>query len=204
MKKKNNYPDWVEKYRAPGVTIRKTPTGYALYKCTSTYVKGSTPKSVQEYLGKVTEKDGFIPKAAKPSSEPVFLEYGLSHFILQNFKRELRRASSSNNEDIIQLGIIYFIFGDISSFSLSNSLLTADRAQELLDYYARITPKRIMTVSKKIDKVLEEEIPDETDRRHLIDGLKMSVWEKGRKLPENHKLLPNIKEIIERYGLNYE
>jgi len=45
------FPEWVEKYRGPGKTIKKIKSGYALYQCTSKYVPGHTPKSVQTYLG---------------------------------------------------------------------------------------------------------------------------------------------------------
>ena len=40
MKKKNVYPEWAEKFRAKGKTIRKVRNGYGLYECTSTYVPG--------------------------------------------------------------------------------------------------------------------------------------------------------------------
>lgn len=35
MKKKNVYPEWAEKFRAEGKTIRKVRNGYGLYECTS-------------------------------------------------------------------------------------------------------------------------------------------------------------------------
>lgn len=91
MKRTVVYPDWVEKYRTKGRTIRKTKNGFALYECTSIYVKGlKYPKSVQKYLGRITENEGFIPKQIPMSNS--FLEYGLSHFIIVNFKRELLRT----------------------------------------------------------------------------------------------------------------
>ena len=62
MKRYVTYPDWVEKFRSPGHTIKKTKQGYGLYSCTSKYVPGGKPKSVQTYLGKITP-DGFIPKS---------------------------------------------------------------------------------------------------------------------------------------------
>lgn len=34
MKKKNVYPEWAEKFRAEGKTIRKVRNGYGLYECT--------------------------------------------------------------------------------------------------------------------------------------------------------------------------
>ena len=38
MKRYVTYPDWVEKFRSPGHTIKKTKQGYGLYSCTSKYV----------------------------------------------------------------------------------------------------------------------------------------------------------------------
>ena len=35
MKAKNQYPEWVEKYRTKGCTIRKVRNGYGLYTLTS-------------------------------------------------------------------------------------------------------------------------------------------------------------------------
>ena len=91
MKTQNIYPDWAEKYREPGKTIRKSGSGYALIRCTSTYVPGENPKSSQEYLGRITEKDGFIPKVPRVSKnnphkdsdgkDAERLEYGLSRFL---------------------------------------------------------------------------------------------------------------------------
>ena len=63
------YPDWAEKYRGKGRTIRKVRNGYGLYQCTSVYVSGQKyPKSIQKYLGMITEKDGFIRRIVKPSA----------------------------------------------------------------------------------------------------------------------------------------
>ena len=63
MKKSVVYPEWAEKFRGKERTIRKVRDGYGLYQCTSVYQPGQKyPKSVQKYLGMITEKDGFIPK----------------------------------------------------------------------------------------------------------------------------------------------
>ena len=81
MKKTVTYPDWVEKYRGEGRTIRKTKNGYALYECTSVYVKGlNYPKSVQKYLGRITENDGFIPNKFLIPITSLNLVYPISLF----------------------------------------------------------------------------------------------------------------------------
>ena len=118
MKRSVVYPDWAEKYRGPGRTIRKVRNGYGLYECTSTYQPGQKyPKSVQTYLGMITEKDGFIPKKTDLTVTPVAtrsMEYGLSHFIMANFRRDLMRSVYDASEYMIIYGVIYFIFDDLN------------------------------------------------------------------------------------------
>ena len=99
MKRYVTYPDWVEKFRSPGHTIKKTKQGYGLYSCTSKYVPGGKPKSIQTYLGKITP-DGFIPKSVV-SKHPVYVEFGLSHFIISSFKRDLIRSSFRATDDTV-------------------------------------------------------------------------------------------------------
>lgn len=54
------FPDWVQKYKEPGKTIKKIGDGYYLYKATSHRVTGKkNPVSEQQYLGRITE-NGFI------------------------------------------------------------------------------------------------------------------------------------------------
>jgi len=53
-------PEWAEKYRKPGTTIKKIGNGYYLYSATFKTVEGKKyPVSVQSYLGRITE-DGLI------------------------------------------------------------------------------------------------------------------------------------------------
>lgn len=53
-------PEWAEKYRKPGTTIKKIGNGYYLYSATSRKVAGKKhPVSIQNYLGRITE-DGLV------------------------------------------------------------------------------------------------------------------------------------------------
>ena len=128
MKKKNVYPEWAEKFRAEGKTIRKVRNGYGLYECTSTYVPGQKyPKSVQKYLGMITEKDGFIPKKSVSDTASFSIEYGLSHFIISNFKRDLQRSVFNSDMAVVVLGTVFYIFGSIDPAFLSSSLMISSR-----------------------------------------------------------------------------
>ena len=50
-------PEWVQKYREAGTTIKTIGGNYYLYRVTSKRVPGKkNPVSIQEYLGKITEE----------------------------------------------------------------------------------------------------------------------------------------------------
>lgn len=124
------YPDWVEKFRGKGRTIRKIKDGYGLSQCTSEYVKGGPPKSKQVYLGIITEKDGFIPKKTGGSA-PAYIEYGFSKFLMQNFKRDITRRSYQCSEQLLESGIIFYIFGSIDDVYLQLSYLTYSHVDQI-------------------------------------------------------------------------
>lgn len=172
----NKYPDWVEKYRGKGKTIRKTAYGYGLYKCTSVYDKEKGyPRSIQEFLGIIDEEKGFIPKVKKNSS-PEYIEYGLSSFIMLNFKRELNRCAygSSGNDSLIKLGVIDFIFNTYSKELIKHSYLTY-LDDDVFTYIDSVNPKRVKTISKKIDELFKSKITNDVDRLNLINILRLSV-----------------------------
>ncbi len=52
-----SYPEWVEKYKSSGTSVKKIGSSYYLYRVTSERVAGKKhPVSRQTYIGKVTEK----------------------------------------------------------------------------------------------------------------------------------------------------
>ena len=51
-----HYPDWVEKYKKKGTSVKKIGDSYYLYSVTSEREKGRKyPISRQRYIGKITE-----------------------------------------------------------------------------------------------------------------------------------------------------
>lgn len=70
------YPEWVEKHRIKGTSIKKINNSYYLYKVTSKRVKGKTyPVSVQKYIGKITE-DGLT------EAEKISFTAGVSRIVV--------------------------------------------------------------------------------------------------------------------------
>lgn len=199
----NEYPEWAEKYREKGRTIRKVKNGYALYHCTSHIVPGYPyPKSTQEYLGMITEKDGFIPKKSKKESRE-FLEYGLSHMLWANFRRDLLRSMFKGPEEAAELAVIRFIFGSCDDLCIRSSWLTAANAEKVIQIRNGFNAARVTRLENKLGSMLEERIPDESERTLVIRMLMLCVVEKGPEAVRKPDVPEKVMEILNRSGLKY-
>ena len=201
------YPEWVEKYRAPGKTIKKTKSGgYALYRCTSTYVPGKHPKSVQTYLGVITEDKGFIPKRGT-EVKPIAIEYGLSHLIWRNFRSRIAGSLWSSGNELIKLGIIGFIFGSVDETYIRNSSLTFADADRIVQFLEKTNPNRIETAKKIVEREMHRAIPNEVDYDHAIRLLMICTTKAGSGGGENEErveLPDELRAILEKYKLRFD
>lgn len=195
----NKYPDWVEKYREKGKTIRKTAYGYGLYKCTSVYDPNKKyPVSKQEFLGMVYEDKGFVPKVGKVNNAYKYMGYGLSYVISNNFNRDIRRASYDMNKNIINLGILKYIYGTYNETIILSDYLTYT-STELTQYIKTANAKRIDTIVKTINVSFANKINDVDDLNTLLSLLRLSV------IDINNMVKPQIndelKSIARKYGI---
>lgn len=71
-------PDWVLKYKTKGIYVKKTKSGYALYRGHSERVEGKSYPVFRcdEYLGIVTEQDGLVPSRPPVKGQIRVLRYG--------------------------------------------------------------------------------------------------------------------------------
>ena len=80
------YPDWVQKYREKGTTVKKVGNNFYLYKHSSKRVPGKKyPVPVDTYLGKITP-DGLEKEQAKRkvgTGEVEVKEFGFSKAVEQ-------------------------------------------------------------------------------------------------------------------------
>ena len=198
----NAYPDWAEKYREKGKTIRKTKYGYALYHCTSEYVPGGRPKLKQTYLGMITQEDGFIPKK-EDGKEPSYIEYGFSHFLKINFKRDVSRSVYALTDDLFFLGIIRFIFGSVKDIYIRSSYLTYGKADMYCELNRKITEKKIERVSEAIGSAYAAKVPDEQDRILISNLLMLNVVEAGPASSRKPQFPQELEELFRQYSLRY-
>ena len=208
--KQSEMTDWVLRYKTKGHTIKELANGYALYTCTSEYRPGKNPRSIQHFVGMITESEGLIPKKTKSSpvtgQQPI--EFGLSYFIRLNFTHELKASmfnttTGSFAKYELPLGIVLFIFGDIFPFSVRHCALCQDDLEELLQTISRTGKPniKIRRVADRIGKLLQEKIPDEKERSALINGLRLFTLDPGTPPPSSPVFPASLKEIAERNGL---
>ena len=103
MKRYVTYPDWVEKFRSPGRSKKQNIN-----------VLLNIGKCIQTYLGKTAFDILFLSLSFLN-----ILKFGLSHFIISSFKRDLIRSSFRATDDTVYLGVVQYIFGSCQDIFLT-------------------------------------------------------------------------------------
>lgn len=117
----SNYPDWVLKYKRTGTYINKVGDKYYLYAAHSERVKetGKIKRVCDGYLGRITEKDGFIPVKDKLLDAAIkTYELGFSYTVIastSNIHSGLRKSFVKNGDLIYACSVLNYVFGFHSS-----------------------------------------------------------------------------------------
>ena len=99
------YPDWVQKYRTQGKTVKKKGDAYYLYKRTSKRVPGKKyPQPVDTYIGIITP-DGIVESKKKKISltDIEVWEYGCSKAIMDLCPEGWKQPLGDDWEDILRI-----------------------------------------------------------------------------------------------------
>lgn len=205
-------PDYAKKYKTKGYDVKKINNEFYLYKVSHKRVAGKPyPVTSLSYIGKIDRNLGLVKAFAQRHDVNDYLEYGLSSYIFRNYKRAIQRTLFNMAGDfatnIIRLGIVLFVFDDVSLESLSSSYLTYKDASVLLDFYrsnGRYSG-RVSRVRAKIGELLKTVFYDDGDRKCLIFSLRnmtACITDKGEKIDS----VPSIKarQIFDKYGVKYE
>ncbi len=190
--KQSEIPNWALKYKTKGTTIRKKgKNSFGLYKVTSQYVKGGYPKTIQTYLGVITE-EGYFPKKEEPSEE--VLEYGLSNFIYSSFHRSLQRSCygsvGEDKEILIILAIIHYIFNDLSEATIRKTAISRNKEDKLIKRASEVNFKRITTIKKEIEKQFNILFLNSTQNKDLF-----KMYLLLETIPVNVKTRNHSKEV---------
>ncbi len=97
------YPDWVQKYRTKGTTVKKKGDSYYLYKRTSRRVKGKKyPQPVDTYIGVITP-DGVIQSNKRKISltDAEVWEYGFSKAVWELCPDDWKKPLGDDWQDVL-------------------------------------------------------------------------------------------------------
>lgn len=99
------YPDWVQKYRIKGTTVKKKGNSYYLYKRTSRRVKGKKyPQPVDTYIGVITPKGVVQSNKRKVSlTDAEVWEYGFSKAVWELYPDDWKRPLGDDWEDVLSI-----------------------------------------------------------------------------------------------------
>lgn len=180
--RKTELPAWAEKYHTEGTTLRKRGNAYMLLRVSSRCVKDRPyPVLDQEYLGMVDEA-GFHPKK-RSGSGVRFVEWGLSAFILDRYRRDLQRncygTTGDAGLDVVTLAVIAFVHGTAAESALRLSLCGTSRTAQLSKRREMTNPKRIATIVNAIGRMLEKDFPDKEARSEAVALMRMEVCPEG-------------------------
>jgi len=198
--RKDQLPEWVKKFDRKGVVFRKKGDSFVMLEVKSHRVAGRDyPVLEQTYLGMVTT-EGFFPAGGHAASTDHLVECGLSHFILENFHRELFRsvynsADRNMTEGRIRAGIVLYIYGVITDATIGLTLASAGYEESIRKI---ASSKTVTSMSRRIDELMRKSIPDETDRIVISSMLRQCMTD--RRAPSFAGYPADVMTMIDRIG----
>lgn len=102
------YPDWVQKYRTRGTTVKRIGSSYYLYKRTSRRVPGKKyPQPVDTYIGLITPEGVIEGKKKKISLSGIEVkEYGFSKTVWEICPDGWKKPLGDDWEDVLSIILV--------------------------------------------------------------------------------------------------
>lgn len=209
----DDLPDYAKKYKAKGYDVKKVGNEYYQYKVEHHREKDRKyPITKFVYIGKIDRDKGLILSNSSTDENIDFvLEYGLSNYIFSNYRRAIQRSlfnlAGEFAVDLIRLGIVNFIFDEVSEASLASSYLTYRDVDPLMGLYSSNEQCKIKVtkVTNKISACLKSVFSNAGERSLVIFSLRnMSASIVGGREKISKTIPSNIKAIFENHGVKHE
>jgi len=199
-------PDWVLKYKTKGIYVKKTKTGYALYRGHSERVAGKSYPvfHCDEYLGIATEKDGLMPSKPPVKAGIRVFRYGF-YRIAEASCNVLRRNPQKlglNSELLFTKAVLGFE-GRESQIEYEGSWLSIlfpglDLDERLSEEEKRFLP----TLRRQVESKLKDSLGSEKKEILLLSSNLYAVHVNGGwHLSE---LSSRLKDLAEKHAISLE
>ena len=186
------YPDWVQKQKTTGTTVKKVGNNYYLYKHSSKRVRGKkNPVPVDTYIGKITpegiEKSG-SKKIVVNDAEVIVKEYGFSRSVEVLCPAGWKEPLGKNWQEVLDFIIV--------RESPESYVQQVRKVPELLEPHIQLGAQK-SALQRRMKK---EHGVDFKELKHLSSIYIVSV--SGKKLIS--KISQEQKKLLERLGLKLE
>ena len=200
-------PSWATKYKGKNKSLKYLGNDrYGLYEVTSKYdsIKGYS-KSIQTFIGVISKDEGLVLKKKRVNDKADYLEYGLSHFLYLNFKRNIQRSIGKGDSKyidyLIKLIIVKYVFGQVYDEFIDMTYLCLDRADEIKEYKNKISDKRINNGANRINTYLSRCINDDKDLNLLINYLRLINIRDTKDI--NIYVNDDLKGLLDKYDFKF-
>ena len=203
----SDMPLWATKYKGKNKSLKYLGNNkYGLYEVTSKYDKLlGYSKSKQSFIGVISEDKGLVLKKRKVDDNTAYLEYGLSHFLYLNFKRNIQRSIGKGDsiyiDYLIKLIIVKYVFNEVYDEYIDMTYLCIDNASDIKDYKNKISDVRINNGAKRINNYLKKVIEDEKDFNLLISYLRLITVKDKQDI--DIYIHDNLKGLLNKYGFKF-
>ncbi|GHU68887.1 hypothetical protein AGMMS49983_21840 [Clostridia bacterium] len=200
-----DYPEWVLAHKRKGTYINFQNGKYYLYAAHSERIPGTDKvRRVSDgYLGRITEKDGFIPTRKKLTGDVLVYEYGLSAVVIPECERIRKRMSRDFREAVgfvVVSGALSCMYGRATQEGYESSWISIRFPG--LDMTKNPTKRQqagSLRVAQMIAGILAKRFGDEYDDAILLLPLVHMV----KMGSETHlaKIPAGTRAFIEKHGL---
>ncbi len=186
------YPDWVQKQKTTGTTVKKVGNNYYLYKHSSKRVRGKkNPVPVDTYIGKITpegiEKSG-SKKVVVNDAEVVVREYGFSRSVEALCPAGWKEPLGKNWQEVLDFIIV--------RESPESYVQQVREVPELLDPHIQLGAQK-----SALQRRMKKEYGVDFKELKLLSSIYI-VSVSGKKLVS--KISQEQKKLLERLGLELE
>ncbi|MBQ1570841.1 MAG: hypothetical protein IIZ78_06940 [Clostridiales bacterium] len=181
------YPEWVQKHRRVGTTVKERNGKYYLYKRTSRRVPGKKyPQAVDTYIGVITP-DGVIESNRRKVTitDIEVYEYGFSKAVIQLCPEGWKRAIGEDWEDYLKI--------IITEHSNRSYLFREGTIKKKEDYHHSYG----VQVAALVRRMRLEQGTDLNELAQLKDIYLVYL----EKEPVVSRICESHREILEKYGI---
>ena len=212
-KRSGNYPDWVLKYKERGTFVNKSfakdgTVSYYLYRGHSEREKGTgkVRRVVDECLGKITEKDGFIPARHRLPERTHVTEFGRSRicvFFTEYILPGLQKTYGDDARKIYAASILFYIYGTWSADLFRQSWLSIRFPDILLEGdESSLPPGAVHRVSAMITHIMGSKIGTDLPTIMAFGSMICLIATKGSL---SCSFIPApVSDVSEKFGISWK